>query len=141
MVEVPTIGTALVSAWLLGEWTRRGGLGRLLASGVIMGLALQIKLTAVMVVPAMLLEIALAQNATGLRAKMRCFLPDAARWGLAVGLVFGAIGLTWGSGSAVSSFKSHTVVQAVPGLRPPAEHALTPLSRNSRQVAERASEC
>jgi 4-amino-4-deoxy-L-arabinose transferase-like glycosyltransferase len=126
MVEVPTIGIALVSAWLLREWTERGKLWWLLGSGVVMGLALQIKLTAVMVVPAMLLEIALVQKQVGLRGKMRGFLLDAARWGLAVGLVFAATGLSWGSGSLATSLKSHTLVQAVPGLRSPTAHAFAP---------------
>ena len=57
MVEVPAIGTALVSAWLALRWAKRRHWPWLVAAGVMMGLALEIKLTAVMVLPAILAQI------------------------------------------------------------------------------------
>jgi hypothetical protein len=116
MVEVPAIGTALVSAWLLFQWSKRPHWAWLIASGALMGLALEIKLTAVMVLPAMLVEIALASWEKGRGLRQRRLVSSALEWIAACGVVFAAVGLLWGGGSLGPSWRSHTVTRAVPGL-------------------------
>ncbi len=56
MLEVPAFATALLSAWLLFEWGKWRHWAWLLASGVVMALALQIKLSAVLILPAIGVE-------------------------------------------------------------------------------------
>jgi len=57
MLEVPAFATALVSAWLLFEWGKRRHWVWLVASGAVMALALQIKLTAALILPAIMIEL------------------------------------------------------------------------------------
>ncbi len=59
MLEVPAMAVGLASAWVLLLWVRRQLWWLLPISGALMGAALQIKLTAAIIVPAMLLEAAL----------------------------------------------------------------------------------
>jgi 4-amino-4-deoxy-L-arabinose transferase-like glycosyltransferase len=125
MVEVPAVGTALFSAWLLFQWSRRPHWAWLLASGAVMGLALEIKLTAVMVLPAMLLEIALASWKKGRALKQRRLVSSALQWAVACGVVFTAVALLWGGGSLGPSWRSHTVAQQIPGLSSAADFHFT----------------
>jgi 4-amino-4-deoxy-L-arabinose transferase-like glycosyltransferase len=144
MVEVPTIGTALVSAWLVFQWTRRRHWLWLLAGGLVMGLALEIKLTAVTVLPAILVLIVVAgwnpgrngaagrqgvaprPSPSGAAAQVRACTKALLQFGLAAGVVFLAIGLIWGRGSLQSSWKSHTVAQPIPGLSSPEDFQFEP---------------
>jgi 4-amino-4-deoxy-L-arabinose transferase-like glycosyltransferase len=125
MVEVPAIGTALVSAWLLFQWSKRPHRAWLLASGAVMGLALEIKLTAVMVLPAVLVEIALASWEGGRGLRQRRLLSSALEWIAACGIVFAVVALLWGRGSLGASWRSHTVTQPVPGLSSAADFRFT----------------
>jgi len=56
MQEVPAFALALVSVWLLFQWRNTRQWPWLLASGAMLGVALGIKLTAILVVPALLVE-------------------------------------------------------------------------------------
>ena len=125
MVEVPAIGTALASAWLLFQWSKRPHWAWILASGALMGLALEIKLTAVMVLPAMLLEIALASWKKGGGLAQRRVVSSALQWIVACGVVFGAVALLWGGGSLGPSWRSHTVTQTIPGLSSAQDYRFT----------------
>jgi 4-amino-4-deoxy-L-arabinose transferase-like glycosyltransferase len=125
MVEVPAIGTALVSAWLLFQWSKRPYRAWLLASGAVMGLALEIKLTAVMVLPAMLVETGLASWKEGGGLRQRCLVSSALEWIAACGVVFAAIALLWGGGSLGPSWRSHTVTLPVSGLSSAADFHFT----------------
>jgi 4-amino-4-deoxy-L-arabinose transferase-like glycosyltransferase len=125
MVEVPAIGTALVSAGLLFQWSKRSHWAWLLASGAVMGLALEIKLTAVMVLPAVLIEIALASWKQGGGLRQRRLVSSALEWLAACGVVFAAVALLWGRGSLGPSWRSHTVTQPVPGLSSAADFRFT----------------
>src|SRR6266478_4831610 len=49
MLEVPAFATGLLAAWLLFQYCRRGPKAWLVASGIVMGLALQIKFVAILV--------------------------------------------------------------------------------------------
>ncbi|SPE59575.1 membrane hypothetical protein [Verrucomicrobia bacterium] len=123
MLEVPAIGTALLSALLLRRWGERPQWGWLVASGAVMGVALQIKLTAAVVVPAMLVELALHGGPERGPAYWRETLLSVGQWGAAAIALFLGIGFTWGSGSLQSSFRSHFghQVASLPGVGGPAD--------------------
>jgi 4-amino-4-deoxy-L-arabinose transferase-like glycosyltransferase len=121
MLEVPAIATALLSVWLIRRWCEQPRWWWVLASGALMGAALQVKLTAAVVAPAVLAEIALLSLATRGSSWRQAALLDTLRWGAAFGAAFLAIGLTWGSGSLLSSLKSHFAEQPVAGLLSPAD--------------------
>jgi 4-amino-4-deoxy-L-arabinose transferase-like glycosyltransferase len=57
MLEVPAFATALLSALLLLLWLKRQHPLWLFASGAVMAIALQIKLTSALVAPAILIEL------------------------------------------------------------------------------------
>jgi len=142
MLEVPAIGTAVVSMWLLFGWVRKGKLRWLLFSGAVMGIALQIKLTAVIVAPAICLEIlaAVAMNRNmkalahsnvssnkGLattkcpngKSVFRSALRAGLSWVSAVALTSIVIGFLFAKGSLASSWRSHTGTQHVSGMPSP----------------------
>lgn len=126
MLEVPAIGTALLSAWLLFRWGRRSHWGWLWASGAVMGVALQVKLTAVVVAPAVVSELVLLAQAHRSNAKWRTAFRDALQWAVAVGILFAVIGLIWGNRSYEMSWKSHFMEHPVPGLKSPDEYRFQP---------------
>jgi len=126
MLEVPAIGTGLVSAWLLFQWSRHWHCGWLLASAVLMGVALQIKLTAALVAPAMMVELWLMCRADRNRSWRKGIVISTLLWGVAVITIFVAIGLTWGRGSLMSSWKSHTATQVVAGYGRAADYGFEP---------------
>jgi 4-amino-4-deoxy-L-arabinose transferase-like glycosyltransferase len=127
MLEVPAIGTALLSAWLLFQWGKRPHWGWLCASGLVMGLALGIKLTAVMVAPAIVVEIALLRAADRSPAWRRQAFRTALQWAVVVGITFIVIGLAWGRGSLATSWKSHAMEHAVPGMAGPNDYPFQPI--------------
>ncbi len=60
MLEAPAIGVGLWALWPVWRWEQSGGKRWLVVSGLIMAVALQIKLTAAIMGPALAVEIALA---------------------------------------------------------------------------------
>jgi 4-amino-4-deoxy-L-arabinose transferase-like glycosyltransferase len=65
MLEVPAIGTALWALWPILQWQERRQLAWLVLSGGVFAAALQIKLTAAVVAPALVVEVVLgAQRLT-----------------------------------------------------------------------------
>ena len=142
MLEVPTIATALISAWLVFQWTKRQHWLWLVASGVMMGLALEIKFTAVLVLPPILAEIVLERwvrngdaarqalspyaSPLGAAGLVRACMKAVLQFGSAAGTVFLAIAFMWGRGSLQSSWRSHTVVQHIPGLSSPEDFRFDP---------------
>ena len=124
MQEVPTFGTALVSALLLFRWCKRPHWGWLLASGVVMGVALEIKLTAMLVVPAMLVEIALTGQAARNQSWRKIAMLNAVQWAMVTGITFAVIGLIWGGGSFQSSYKSHFAEHPLYGMERPEDFPL-----------------
>ncbi len=119
MQEVPTFGIALVSAWLLFQWCKCPHWSWLLASGAVMGVALEIKLTAMLAVPAMIVEIVLTRLAGRNRAWQRLTLLHVLQWAVAAGIIFAVIGLIWGGGSFQSSYKSHFTEHSAFGMERP----------------------
>ena len=115
MLETPAFATALLSALLLFQWCRCQRWGWLVASGAVMGIALQTKLTAVLLAPAMLAEIVFTRWGSQAPRRFRSTAQDIARWGASVILIFLAIGSLWARGSLQTSFRSHFVGQPVAG--------------------------
>ena len=127
MLEVPAIGSALLSAWLLFQWGKCRHWSWLCASGLVMGVALGIKLTAVMVAPAILVEIVLLRAADHNPAWKRQVIFTAFQWAVVVGITFMVIGITWGRGSLATSWKSHAVEHAIPGMPGPNDYPFQPI--------------
>jgi 4-amino-4-deoxy-L-arabinose transferase-like glycosyltransferase len=119
MQEVPAFAVALISAWLLVQWSERRRWPWLLASGAAMGVALEIKLTAAVLVPAMLTQAALAAPAksNGVRARRTWLGPSL--WGAATLGWFLAIALLWGRGSLHAFWGADVAPHAVLGLKRP----------------------
>lgn len=65
MLEVPALGVGLIATHLLFSWRSGFRRRKLFASGLIMGCALQTKFTAGILIPAMLVEIAIAPARRG----------------------------------------------------------------------------
>ena len=124
MLEAPAFAMALLSALLSFQWCRRQHWGWLLASGAVMGIALQIKLTAVLVAPAMLVDIALTRWFPRNPRRLRATAQDIARWGASAVLIFLAIGMLWARGSLQSSFRSHFVERGAAGYGSPEDYVL-----------------
>ena len=119
MQEVPAFATARPLAVLLFQWRKRRHWAWLVASGAVMGIALGIKLTAVLIAPALVVEIALAWEADRKRLWLKPALLSALEWTAAAGITFGLISLAWGRGSAESSWKAHFAEHSVFGLPRP----------------------
>lgn len=124
MQEVPAIGVALFAACLLSRWREQRRWAWLLGSGALMGVALGIKLTALIVAPAMFAELLLANRDRGDKAWDRRSVLQMVAWGLATALVFAFISLIWGRGSFQSSFQAHTSLHPAPGAGRPEDHVL-----------------
>jgi 4-amino-4-deoxy-L-arabinose transferase-like glycosyltransferase len=126
MLEVPAFAAALTSAYFIFVWRDRRHYGWLLASGVLTGIALGIKLTAILVVPAILLEILLQYRTGALKARLQQILLDLGRWGFSA---FGSlilINVLWARGSYQSSLKSHFTTAYVAGLSLPTDFRFSP---------------
>jgi 4-amino-4-deoxy-L-arabinose transferase-like glycosyltransferase len=121
MLEVPTIATALLSAWLVRQWCERRHWGWLLAGGAAMGLALQIKLTAVVVLPAILVQILINSRADFEWRWVKARLREGVLFGTALVVIFLLIGFTWGHGSLGTSFRSHLAEHSAAGLGSPSD--------------------
>ncbi len=119
MQEVPAFALALVSAFLLFNWRRRQRWLWLWASGLAMGVALETKLTAIVVAPAMIVEMLLESRARQRLAWIRGFLVSALQWGAAAGITFMLITLAWGQGSFQSSYRAHFTEHPVSGMERP----------------------
>ena len=117
MLEVPTMATGLLAAWLLFQWKNQPRWAWLLCSGAVLGLAIQTKPTAILLVPAMVLEFALLTDGGRIKSLWAGgTIQNILLWGAGVVTLFVLIGLTWGRGSLEQSWKSHAVANFVPGF-------------------------
>ncbi|MGA2248809.1 MAG: glycosyltransferase family 39 protein [Verrucomicrobiota bacterium] len=116
MLEVPAFATALLAACLLFQWAKKDRVWWLLVSGIVMGIALQIKLTAVLIVPAMLVEIVIACKAHAGKRWWKTAISSAIKWGSVAMTTVLIIIAIWAKGSILSSWKSHFAEQSLPGL-------------------------
>ena len=114
MLEVPAMAVGLWALWPICRWAERPGGGSpcwLIASGVLLATALQIKLTAAIFAPALCAEILLSTAGGGLAAaKERA--RNALLWCGSAGAWFVLLGLLLGSGyrqAWVSHFSARTL--------------------------------
>jgi hypothetical protein len=126
MLETPAVGTALFSALLTFQLGKRRHWFWLLASGAAMAVALQINLTAVLVTPAVLVELLLLSAADFGKSRSRTALVHTLVWGVSLIAVFVLIGLTLGKGSLETSWKSHTGAAFDPEYGRPEDHKFDP---------------
>jgi 4-amino-4-deoxy-L-arabinose transferase-like glycosyltransferase len=106
MLEVPAIGTGLWALWANYRWTEDPKLIWLAWSGLLLATALQIKLTAAIVVPALVTEILLGAQKnwpTGWVKKSVLFLGI---WLVAITVPFFLIGAIFGAGYG-EAWQSH----------------------------------
>ena len=97
MLEGPAIGAALWSLWLIYRWKETQRWHWLAAAGVLMACALQIKLTAAVVGPALAVEVALARVGRGGKVWEWQTLRNLLWFGASAGLAFIVIGLLLGN--------------------------------------------
>jgi 4-amino-4-deoxy-L-arabinose transferase-like glycosyltransferase len=126
MLEVPAVAMALASGLLVFMWRERRQLKWLITSGAVMGIALGIKLTAVVVAPAILLEILLQYRVGADRTRLRLTFIDMGRWGAAAVGALLIIYFLWARGSYHTSLRSHFSSQYVPGLSLPTDFRFQP---------------
>ena len=126
MLEAAAIGTALAATWMVYLWGQRRHWGFLVASGVLAGVALQIKMTAAVVLPALLVEVVLLTKAKPIEAWIKAITLPGCIWGTCLLASLVLIGTTWGKGSLKSSWKSHTGTQEVSGLQRPEDQKFQP---------------
>jgi hypothetical protein len=119
MKEVPALSMALAAAWALFQWERKRSWQRLALSGALFGVALMIKFSAGLVLPAMLAEIFLATRPAA--GRPRLFLRSLAVW-LAgtLGMVV-ALAATLSFGGLSLLFGTHLSVQEIPGIPRPGD--------------------
>ncbi|HWW01835.1 MAG TPA: glycosyltransferase family 39 protein [Candidatus Acidoferrum sp.] len=140
MLECPAFAAALLSCWLAFRWAKRQNPIWLVLSGAMLAVALQIKLTAVLVAPALVIEMFLILHSR--HKSIGQMLQPGLVWGAASVAVFFLIALTWGKGSLATSWKSHTKAEVVPGLDMPADHKFNVrLLRNNIECAGGAVIC
>jgi hypothetical protein len=117
MQEVAMFGTALFSVWLLSHYRKNPRKKWLIASGIAMGIAAELKLSALLFVgPAALIEIALASRQENSATSLRGFRRNAFIWSAATLSVLTVVTLIWARGSFEELWRSHFTAQPVPGL-------------------------
>lgn len=98
MQEVPAMATALWAFWPIVKWTESRRQYWLPLSGVILAQALQIKLTAVLVAPALVVEILLSSHGTSWPLRARDAIRNLALWGGAAVVGFWGMAVLLGNG-------------------------------------------
>lgn len=122
MQEVPAFALALVSIFFLRLSLKSGGRVALIASGVAMGLALAIKFTAGIILPAMVVEIFFALRPKGRVGSSRDIAKILLVWAGAGVATFGFIMLCWGRGSWGQAYQSHFEEHPVTGMGGPQDY-------------------
>jgi hypothetical protein len=108
MKEVPSVAIALVSAALAFKSADRASKIQLIASGLAMAAALQVKFAAGLFIPAILTELCLEPGSKAESGWPRRALP-VAEWLLVTAAAFLLIGAVWGRGSALPAWQAHFV--------------------------------
>lgn len=111
MLEVPAISLALWALWPLFRWLENPRQHLLITSALLLAAALQVKLTAAIVIPAMAVEIALKSNDTAQKSRVRLILTNLSIWAGVIFLGWFAFGLVMGSrydDAWTSHFSAHS---------------------------------
>jgi hypothetical protein len=118
--EVPTFAMALLSLMLILQWRQRRHWWWLSASAIAMGLALGIKLTAALVVPALMVEILLVSVQDKDHAWRKRFIISSLHWAGITGITLFGVLVLWGRGSFAATYRAHFGGgQTAPGLERP----------------------
>ena len=112
MLELPAIGAALLAARLLLMGQDSNRTYWLFLSGIVMGCALQTKLTAVLLMPAIMIEMLLGAGAWKAKVIPWRGVQLVAVWSLGLALSYFAIGFCFGDGYLGMLWKSHFSVYA-----------------------------
>lgn len=93
MIVLPAMALGLFSVWILFQYRPELGRWLLFCSGLTMGLALQIKLTAVLFIPALVIELFLMHRRAGeaQRVAWHPFARSVLVWNVGVALGFGCL--------------------------------------------------
>lgn len=130
MLEVPAIGTALWALWPIHRWRETQKLHWLALSGVLMAAALQIKLTAAIVLPALVVEIFLGLPGLTGPAWRRETARALGIWGVTVTATFIGLAIVFGTVPLAVLWASHfspkTLAKATDSLRWPFLQPLYP---------------
>ena len=118
MQEVPAFAVALVSALLLFHSCRNGRWAILIASGIVMGIALGIKVTSALYMPAFLVQMFFDEERTA-KAGLKETSLKSVVWLAAMGVALGIILLLWGSGSVHATLQAQSVAYSEPGMERP----------------------
>jgi len=116
MLELPAFATAIAAAWVLEIWGNKRHWLWLVISGALMAVALQIKLTSALVLPAVGLQLCGFVRQKPTRAWLQRILSRGSVWVLSLMMLYALIGFTWGRGSLATSWRSHTSTQTIAGL-------------------------
>lgn len=127
MQEIPAMAAGLLAAWLLFQWAKQRHWAWLLSSGAVMAVALQIKFTAILLVPAILFECLLLSGVKPAPTpRFNHWIKGILLWSATATAILVLIGVTWGKGSLDMSWKSHTGEQFVAGMDRATDHYFTP---------------
>ena len=96
MQEVPMLATALGALWLPQRWERDRRWPWLVASGVVLAAAMQIKLLAVIAAPALVVEIVVVSRANGGASWVKRAARNLQTWGAGLASGFAVLGLSLG---------------------------------------------
>jgi hypothetical protein len=125
MKELPAFALMLASAYFFAKANVTVRNRWLLVSGFVAGLALGIKLTCGIVIPAILAQRLLdGSQGRDFRIQIKLAAKDTIVWSLAAAAVFLTIHFVWGAGSVQQSYHSHFDKQSVPGFVDPNSLAL-----------------
>ncbi len=114
MLEVPSVGVAMLAAWPLLRWRRSRRRGWLLLSGILLGAALEIKFTAAILLPALIMDIILTSHEMILGNWSSFSAKAVTVWLTAIAITFSILSLTLGSdyGQFWSSHFSRNIAQS-----------------------------
>jgi hypothetical protein len=114
MLEVPAFATAMTAVWLMYRWLGSRHRFWLLLSGLVMGCALQIKFTAALVLPALVVELLMNTPTTVERKQFLGTIKAVLVWLSAVAAAFAAIAILSGE-TFQPMWESHTLVVSAAG--------------------------
>lgn len=121
MQEIPAFALGLISVWLLSFWRERRQWYWAMVSGTMMGVAMGIKLTVLLLAPALFFEIIWQWRSIQPPGWQKRAIVSFLQWLLGAVMVFAVINLIWGRGSALTSLKSHLAEHPVLGQGSPAD--------------------
>jgi 4-amino-4-deoxy-L-arabinose transferase-like glycosyltransferase len=133
MLEVPAFALGLLALVALHQWKTRWRIRWLVVSGMLMALALQIKFSAAILVPAVLIEVALTHHQRVPLGWFETTVRDSVKWAASLFVTFGLLALLLGFGGYQSLWQPHVVVKTIPALSSP-EHYTFPVSLLWRHV-------